>query len=728
MSSNGNLAARVGRWSAEHSKTAILGWFAFVVVALVIGGSAGTKTLDYAESGVGESGHADRTVYHSFPQKSDEGVLIQSNGADATDPRFRAVVGDAMRTLRDTAGVEELTSPYAHGGANLSPDGGSALITYSVSGDQAEAKEKVEAPVAAIEDVARRSSGFRVEAFGDATSESGLKDVIDGDLHRAEFISLPVTLAILMIAFGGLVVAGVPVLLALSAVLATLGLVGPISQISPVADSIGSVVLLIGLAVGVDYALFYTRRVREERAAGREHRAAIEAAAATSGRAVLISGVTVVTAMAGMYLAGAADFASFATGTIVVVLLAMAGSVTVLPALLSKMTKRIDGRRGRIRRWVGARMERLDFWGRISAAVMRRPAVAATAALVVLLALALPAIGMKTADGGVEGLPQNVDVVQTFNRVQDAFPGESTAATVVIEADDVTSGALRRDIGGLVKGIEDRDDVFPGRPEVEINPDGTVAQVSVRSIGDGTDEESQRALDVLREKIVPATVGRSTGVETSVTGPAAQNRDFNESMVAHLPLVFGFVLCAAFMLLMVTFRSIVIPIKAIVLNLLSVGAAYGILVTVFQGEWAEKLLGFNSTGAIVPWLPLFLFVVLFGLSMDYHVFILTRIKEAHDGGMTTRDAVEHGIRSTAGVVTSAALVMVAVFSIFAALSLLDFKQMGVGLAAAVLIDATLIRGVLLPATMTLLGERNWWLPRTLGWLPRIEPEEEPATT
>ncbi len=727
MSTNKNLAARVGRWSAGHRKTAILGWLAFIAVAFVIGGMAGTNTLDYAESGVGESGHADSTVYHAFPKQADEGVLIQSESVAADSPRFRAVVTDVIENLRGTDGVEQLTSPYAHGNADVSPDGGSALVGYVLPGDETKTKESVEAPVAAIEAAAATHPEFNVEAFGEATSESGLMEVINGDLHRAEFISLPVTLIILLLAFGGLMVAGVPLLLALSAVFATIGLIGPISQIAPVSDSIASVVLLIGLAVGVDYALFYTRRVREERAAGREHAAAIEAAAATSGRAVLISGFTVVTAMAGMYLAGAADFASYATGTIVVVLLAMGGSLTVLPALLSKMEKRIDGGRGRIRGRIKARLGRLDIWGRISARVMRRPAVAAVAAVAVLVALALPAIGMKTADAGVESLPQDLAVVQTFNRVQDAFPSETSAANVVIEAENVTAPAVSKAIKALEADTKGRGSLFPGRAEVEVSPDETVAQVIVPTAGDGFDADSERALDALRDEIVPTTVGAVGGADVSVTGPAANTRDFNESMVAHLPFVFGFVLLAAFALLLVTFRSIVIPIKAIALNLLSVGAAYGVLVAVFQGEWAEGLLGFNSTGAIVPWLPLFLFVILFGLSMDYHVFILTRIREAYDGGMSTTEAVEHGIRTTAGVVTSAAAVMVAVFSIFATLSLLDFKQMGVGLAVAVLLDATLIRGVLLPATMTLLGERNWWLPRSLGWLPRIEPEAEAVT-
>jgi RND superfamily putative drug exporter len=723
MQTQNNIAARVGRWSARHRRTAIGGWLAFVAIALVLGGMAGTNTLEYADSGVGEAGHADSTIYHAFPKKSDEGVLIQSTSATADSPRFRAVVADVMERLDETKGVDELTSPYAAGGANVSPDGHSALVAYALPGDEAKAKTAVDAPVAAVADVAKVHPDFTVEAFGDATSNKELMAAINGDLHKAEFISLPVTLAILLLAFGGILIAGVPVLLALSAVLATVGIIGPISQISPVSDSISSVVLLIGLAVGVDYALFYVRRVREEREAGRGHEAAIDAAAATSGRAVLVSGFTVVTAMAGMYLAGAADFASYATGTIVVVALAMAGSLTVLPALLSKLGDRVDSGRGRLLGGVKARVAKLDIWGRVTKRVLQRPALAAVVSAGFLLALAYPALDMRTANPGPESYPQDLAVVQTFNHVQDAFPSETSGATVVVEAVDVTAPAVARQIDRL-ESRTSGDKLFPGAIEVELSPDGSVAQINVPTAGDGYDDASGRALDVLREDIVPATVGKVG--EASVTGPAAQTRDFNASMVDHLPYVFGFVLLAAFALLLVTFRSVVIPIKAIVLNLLSVGAAYGVLVAVFQNEWAEDLLGFNSTGAIVPWLPLFLFVILFGLSMDYHVFILTRVREAYDRGMSTEDAVAHGIRTTAGVVTSAAVVMVAVFSIFAVLSLLEFKQMGVGLAVAVLLDATVIRGVLLPASMTLLGDRNWWLPRSLRWLPKVEPEEKVA--
>jgi RND superfamily putative drug exporter len=281
-------------------------------------------------------------------------------------------------------------------------------------------------------------------------------------------------------------------------------------------------------------------------------------------------------------------------------------------------------------------------------------------------------------------------------------------------------------MGKLESAAAARRDLYEGAPTVEISDDRHVATLFFPAAGNGTDDESHDALAYMRETLVPETVGRIDGVEIAVTGETAAIDDFNSSLKSHLPFVFAFVLTMAFVLLLVTFRSLVIPVKAIVLNLLTVGAAYGLLVTVFQKGWGESLLGFESNGAVTAWLPPFLFVILFGLSMDYHVFILSRIREAYDGGMSTDDAISHGIKSTAGVVTSAAVVMVGVFAIFGTLSSIDMKQMGVGLAFAVLIDATLIRGVLLPASMKLLGERNWWLPRRLDWIPELKHEGEVA--
>jgi uncharacterized membrane protein YdfJ with MMPL/SSD domain len=722
-----NLAARMGRWSAHHRKTAIFGWLAFVIVAFAMGQGM-LKVLDKQESGVGESGRADQAAFDAFPQKEGEAVLIHSDKVDTESVKFRAVVADVTGRLRGIEGVQKIQGPYSGKANVVSPDGHSALVDYELKGDAEAAKKLVDAPTAAIDAAAKANPSFEIDGFGSASTEKEFNEALQSDLHKAEFISLPLTLGILLVAFGTFVAAGLPLLLAISAVLGTMGLLGPLSQLSPVSDSINSVVLLIGLAVGVDYALFYIRRVREEHDAGRDYEAALEAAAATSGRAVLISGFTVMTAMSGMYLAGAADFASFATGTIVVVAMAMLGSLTVLPALLSKLGPRIEKGRVPLVGRVKARMARLQVWSRVVDRVLRHPLRYALVSAGLLLALAVPALGLHTAEAGDESLPQNMEVVKTINRVKAAFPSESNSAQVVVQAKDVTSASVAGAIDRLGNGTARQKELYKGSLSTEVSPDKSVAVVDVPTAGDGNDGPSNRALDDLRENLIPATLGQVNGVEVNVGGATATTRDFNDSMKSHLPYVFALVLGAAFLLLLVTFRSIVVPIKAVLLNLLSVGAAYGVLVLVFQHSWAEGLLNFQSSGAITPWLPLFLFVVLFGLSMDYHVFILTRIREAYDGGMSSDEAVAHGIKTTAGVVTSAAVVMVGVFSIFATLSLLDFKQMGVGLAVAVLLDATIIRGILLPASMKLLGDWNWYLPRSLGWLPKVarEPEVEPA--
>jgi RND superfamily putative drug exporter len=509
--------------------------------------------------------------------------------------------------------------------------------------------------------------------------------------------------------------------------MATVGLVAIPSQFAPVDQSINEVILLVGMAVGVDYSLFYLRREREERASGKDPDSALAAAAATSGRAVLVSGLTVMTAMAGMYLTGDPTFSSFATGTIIVVAVAMLASVTVLPALLSKFG---DGvMKGRVP-ILGRRRERAGpsrMWSAILNPVLHHPAIAATVSAAALVALAIPALGLHTGNPGADSLPQDAPIVKTFYRMEKAFPGNDLPAQVVVEAANVNAPGVTRAIGEL-----ERSAIASGhfnRPmKVDVAPSGKVAVVTMPIAGNGTDARSNAALAALRDELIPATIGKA-GAHAQVTGATAQSKDFNDLMKSKAPIVFAFVLAMAFMLLMVTFRSIVIPVKAIVLNLLSVGAAYGVLVIVFQNGVGQSLLGFESTGTIVSWLPMFLFVILFGLSMDYHVFILSRIREAYDQGMSTDDAVEFGIKATAGVVTSAAIVMVAVFGIFGSLDILMLKQMGVGLAAAVLIDATVIRAILLPASMKLLGERNWYLPKRLEWLPRIQSHDvapEPA--
>ena len=723
-----NFAARAGRWSAQHRKTAIFGWLAFVIVAFVVGGNLGTKTLSEKDLGVGDSGRAAKIVDASFPEVAGEQVFIQSKTEKATDPGYRAAVRDIEHRLSANADVRKLKSPYGKGNpGQISPDGHSALVNFDIAGNPKQAQDKVEAILATTAAAQKAHPTYRIEQFGGASAGKAVDKMFADDLHKAETISLPVTLIILLFAFGALVAAGLPLLLGLTAVLGTMGIVAGVSQFAPATDNLMSVVLLIGLAVGVDYSLFYIRREREERRAGRDPEAALQAAAATSGRTVLVSGFTVMAAMAGMYLTGDKGFSSMATGTILVVGVAMVGSLTVLPALLSKLGDNVDrGRIPFIGKRAAARTES-RIWSWILDRVLKRPLAAAVISGALLVGLSIPAFGLHTANAGNAAIPQNTPVMKTYNRITAAFPGVKNSAQVVVKADDVT----KPPVAGAIHALEQKatkagtaiDDIT-----TDVSRDHTVATIDIPIAGSGSDARSEAALTSLRGDLVPATVGNVPGAEALVSGDTAANKDYNDMLKAHAPIVFLFVLGLAFLLLLTTFRSIVIPIKAIILNLLSVGAAYGVLVLVFQKGWGESLLGFKSTGAIEPFLPLFLFVILFGLSMDYHVFIISRIREAVDRGMTTDDAVAHGIKTTASTVSSAAVVMVAVFGIFAILSSIIFKEIGVGLAVAILIDATIVRGVLLPASMKLLGERNWYLPQKLGWLPKLhhEPEAVPV--
>ncbi|HVV90080.1 MAG TPA: MMPL family transporter, partial [Solirubrobacterales bacterium] len=698
-------------------------WIAFVIAAIVVGGAVGTKTLDNG-GGNGESAQAERTLEGAFPQSAVEQVIVQAKGKEKIQgPHAKAAVAEVESRLRKLPFVRDLTGPYDEGaGGQVSADGRSGLIKFSIPETaKIEPDEVVGRALDQVALVQARHADLRVEEVGDASAEKAVGKSVEDDFSKAEMTSLPITLLILVVVFGSLLAAGVPLLLALTAVGATIGLIGPVSHLfGPVAEQIDSVVLLIGLAVGVDYSMFYLRREREERAAGAGERASLEAAAATSGRAILVSGFTVMVAMAGMYIAGDQTFASFATGTIIVVAVAMVGLLTVLPAVLAWLGDRIE--KGRIpflgrRRRGGAEGSRV--WGALVTRVMRRPKLAAGIALAGLVVLAIPAFGLHTANSGVSGLPKDMPIVKTFDRVQAAFPGGVEPAEVAISAPNVKVAPVAREVEALRERLAADPHDFGRTQAYRVAKDGKVAELRVPLAGDGTDARSQAALRKLRDDLIPATIGQVPAAKAEVGGPTAGSVDFNDQLAERMPWVFVFVLGMAFLLLLVSFRSLVIPITAICLNLLSVGAAYGVVVWVFQDGHLENLIGFNSIGSITSWLPLFLFVVLFGLSMDYHVFILTRIREAYDRGMSTEAAVSYGLRTTAGVVTSAAAVMVAVFAIFATLSFLEFKEMGVGLAAAILIDATIIRGVLLPATMKLLGERNWYLPRALGWLPRV---------
>jgi RND superfamily putative drug exporter len=445
-----NLAARAGRWSAQHRKTAIFGWLAFVAIAFVIGGMVGTKTLAQEDMGNGSSQVADRARADAFPKEASEQVLVQAKGGDTTasDPAFRAAVADVSERLEEAGHVSAVESPYAKGNeGQVSEDGRSALVTFKVAGDMEESEKNVDASLAAVSSAQKAHSDVRIEQFGDASAAKALNAQFEEDFQRAESLSLPITLLILVVAFGALIAAGVPLLLGLTAVMGTLGLLAPISQIVPMADAASSVVLLVGLAVGVDYSMFYLRRKMEERDAGRSNEAALEFAAATSGQAVLISGVTVLIAMAGMLIAGNAVFTSMAVGTMLVVAVAVLGSVTVLPAVLSKLGDKVEkGRVPIIGKRRHANHGESRVWGWILGKVLARPVVSVVASGAILVALAVPALGMKTINPGVAGIPHDLPVMQTYERIQAAFPGGPLPALVVVQADDVTSPAVQQGI------------------------------------------------------------------------------------------------------------------------------------------------------------------------------------------------------------------------------------------------------------------------------------------
>jgi RND superfamily putative drug exporter len=693
-------------------------------VAYALGTLVGTNSLSVNEPGPGESGRVQQILNDEFEQPAKELVLVQSSSLTATSAGFHAAVRDVTRRLDAQPNVTNVESPFAAGNAGrISSDGHSALVQFDIRGKSEDAQDKVEPILATVANAQSARPQFTIEEFGGGSVSKGISDQFGKDLVKAGLLSLPVTLGILLLTFGALVAAGIPLLLALTSVLAAIGLLALPSKVLPMDDAVNAVVLLIGLAVGVDYSMFYLKRAREERAAGRTECASIEAAAATSGRSVLISGFTVIVAMAGMFISGDKTFEGFAAATMLVVATSVIGSLTVLPALLSKLGDRVNKGRVPFLRSPDQRVGESRFWGAIVGRVLRRPLVSGILAAAVLIALAVPALRLQTTQNSIESYPRSLAVIRTYEKIQKAFPGDALAPQVLVKAPDVRSGAARSAIQELRRRALASGEMF--RPiEVDVNGAGTVALISIPIAGNGTNSASKHAVHTLRDDLVPATVGRIPDVTTGVGGMTASSIDFEHQFRQRTPYVFAFVFALTFVLMLLAFRSIVIAVKAIALNALSVAAAYGILVLVFQDGVGRGLIG-ASSGGIESFMPMFLFVILFGLSMDYHVFIISRIREGVDHGMSTDEAVEHGIKTTAGVVTSAAIVMVLVFSVFITLSFDLLKQFGVGLAAAVLIDATIIRAVLLPASMKLLGDWNWYLPSWLEWLPRVAVATEP---
>jgi uncharacterized membrane protein YdfJ with MMPL/SSD domain len=761
------LTVRIATWSARHRWVVFGLWFVATIGTLVGSVAAGgIRTIDVNEDPNGprlESEVAYEVLGAGEPvAPAERMVVVLSGGAGAaTDPAFQSNVHQLVAELTaakatvdgaETATFESVIDPFLlppeQAAGVISPDGSTVQVVGNIPGEDDVVEQKL-APVPAIVDAARgRAPDTRIHIVSSTFLNRDFNDLIASELDGSLRLTVPLTFLILLIAFGAIVAALIPLVLATTSLAAGYGLLGLYSQaVGPVSANAAQLLILMGLAVAVDYSLFMVTRFRSERQRGASVQEAIETSSSTAGRAVFFSGIAVVISLGGLLTLGISLFTSMAVGTMGVVLVSVIGSLTFLPATMAIVGDRVN--LGRpitwIPRLVGARgvlaaIERRahrppgsGFWARLVNAVMSRPVILTLLSGALLLAVAAPALRLRTGTTEITGLPSSIDGIAGIKLINEKFPfGQDIRVDLVVTHADRPDGqaviaALKQRVGAIA-GLS-------GPTAERTNPDGTVALVSYEMTGGRNDEANRAIVRQIRSEIRPAVFDERSvhDVDVYVAGQAARTMDIVGIYDDATPRIFGFVLGLSFLLMLVAFRSIVIPIKAILLNLLSTAAAFGVLVLVFREGWFADVLGITPGGVIESWVPIFIFTILFGLSMDYHLFILTRIKEARDRGLSSRAAVARGISVTSGTITSAASIMVVVFAVFVTFKFVFIQQLGLGLAVAVFIDATLIRSVLLPATMTLLGDWNWWLPRWLGWLPRVtieassgEPEPEPA--
>lgn len=706
----------MARWSARHPWRAITGWFLFVLLCLGAGIAAGNNPATTKDFWVGEAGHAESMATEGGLQRRPvEHVLIRSASGPLDTARATGAARELTARMRALDEVREVHAPVA------SKDGTALRVSVVMEGAELDGRKNVVPLLAETAEVAAAHPDLVVEETGSPAISKGVNDQRGDDLALSERLSLPVTLLILLAVFGSVVMAGVPLLLALSSIAATMGLSMLASHLLPDPGVGTNMILLMGLAVGVDYTLFYLKREREERAraGGRlGPEALVELAAATAGRAVVISGLAVIVCTATLYLATDVIFSSLATGTILVVAVAVLSSLTVLPALLVKLGHRAERRAARkaarrARRGAPAAAKRpKPENGRVFTALLRparrHPVATLCASVLVMLAVAAPALGLRLVDPGKDTFSRSIPAMRVYDRLTAAYPELLVKHEVVTRTSPGRAPEVRAALTELGRRAQ-ADPLFArtAEPVVRTSADGRVTVLELAVPHPAPSDEAITSLDHLRDRYIPATVGKLSGADTAVSGDVARGRDYVHHERGKLPLVIGFLLLLTFVTTAVAFRSAVIGLIGVVLNLLSAAAALGALVLVFQGTWAEGLLDFDSLGAIASRVPLFLFVLLFGLSMDYQVFVVSRIKEAMDHGMTAREAVLEGIARSAKVVTSAALVMVTIFAAFVFLHLTEMKQMGFCLAVAVLLDAVVIRMMILPSLLLLLGERAW---------------------
>ena len=754
-----SFTARISMWSARHRKPVAIAWVLMVIAALGACTVIGVDT-DIDDEVPGESGEAVKLFEERFGEDEDiptEFVIFSHPSLTVDDPAYQETVEGLMTELRGlrsketevtgsttvTSSTRVVATTTTHYDIGAPRDGSPFVAANAEGGDVTFAIIELEGDIeAAVDSVGLvldtvaeaqgEADGMEILIGGSASLQKQIGEIIEEDFGRALFLNIPITFVILILAFGALLVASVPLVLAFAAIITANGLLAIISQSFPLSEIYIEMVLLMGLATGIDYALFVISRFRRERAAGSSKEEALRTASGTSGKAVLFAGVTVVLSLGGMFLVDDSVFSSLALASIVVVVMAVIVSMTLLPALLGLLGDNVN--RLRVPFLGTGTGEGGGIWGVITDQVLARPAIWATTALVALLALASPIIvpGFNLGFNGVRSFSDDAEGKKALLALEENFAlGLAQPALTLIDAgekENIFSAELQAHVEQFVSLVSDEsvaDDAFYGEiaQEPVFNDAGDTELIFVPINADSGDDKAIDAVNRLRDELIPAAFGDSTA-DVFVTGATGANIDFKENIINKAPLVFAFVLGLAFLILLVMFRSLVIPIMAIILNLLSVGAAYGVLVLVFQEGWLlEGLLDFEATGIVESWLPLFLFAILFGLSMDYHMFVLARIKEAYENGASNDEAVSIGIKATAGTITMAAAIMVAVFSIFAFTRDIGLKQFGVGLGVAILIDATVIRSILLPASMKLLGEWNWYLPSWLQWIPDIKMSE-----
>jgi putative drug exporter of the RND superfamily len=732
--------AGLARVSARRPWIVVATWI--VLLGLAVGAAIGlgdTFTTDSTFTNQPESVRAD----HLLAQRMRDGhgeplsetILVRSEGLTVDDAAFKAVVDQTAADLRAypefiapvTTYYDALAADSPDAAGLISADRSTALIpvTFLPGFDEsAFTPEYLDAVNA------EGREGIQVYTVGDLSADDAFNRLAEEDLIKGEGLGLIAALIILVVVFGALVAAGVPLALAIVSIVISVGLTAVLGRVMDLSYFIINMITMIGLAVGIDYALFIVSRYREERRRGHQKLQAIEIAGGTASKAVFFSGATVVLALLGMFLIPIVIFRSLGAGAILVVVVAVAATLTLVPALLSLLGDKIDWPRRRTYDEATATRQRAydqetihaGFWGRITTVVMSRPVISVVLAAGLLVMAAIPYIDLERGQAGVESLPQS-DLRTGYELLIRDFPaGRLAPVEVVISASrtDAVDGGIQR----LVDGLK-QDPAFGAAEPVQWNAAGDLALLRIPLTADASSLQSMDAVASLRDHLIPVAFA-DVSSEVLVTGAPAANADFEAVVRDYTPIVFAFVLGLSFLLLMVAFRSLVVPLKAIIMNLLSVGAAYGLMVLVFQKGYLHTFFGFEKTPTIENWIPTFLFCVLFGLSMDYHVFLLSRIKEHYDQSHDNRESVAVGLQSTAKIITGAALIMVAVFAGFASGQLVMFQQVGFGLAVAVILDATIVRSILVPASMTLLGDRNWYLPHWLGWLPDLRVEGAPA--